>query len=184
MNNLKYITDLYKLPHTGGLPKEIPQAGRAELARLFAKLGFAKGAEVGVWQGDFSQVLCLANTDLSLFGIDLNGKTPKKAVPANCKLVRMNSMAAANKFVDASLDFVYLDSNHDFVNAVSDIAASAKKVRPGGIVAGHDYFRYRERAHNHTYEAITAYTGAYRITPWFVIGRAVDPVRSWFWVKA
>lgn len=184
MNTLKYITDKYKPATTGRLPVEIPGMGRTELARLFAKLGFTKGAQVGVWKGEYSQVLCQANPDLRLFGIDLTSKTGRNAVPSHCKLVRLTSLNAAKRFVDASLDFVYLDTNHQLADAIQDISEWAKKVRPGGIVAGYDYFRYRSRAQRYTHQAVTAYTGAYRVSPWFITGWGIDPVRSWFWVKA
>jgi len=184
VNTLKYIIKKYGLSASGKSPVDIPRLGRAELARLFAELGFTKGAEVGVWQGDYTQVLCRANPNLSLFGIDLTSKTARNAVPSRCKLIRMASMTAAKKFVNASLDFVYLNTNHQLGDAIQDIREWSKKVRPGGIVAGYDYFRYRYRAQRYTYQAVTAYTGTYRVSPWFVAGREVDRIRSWFWVKA
>lgn len=38
-----------------------------------------------------------------------------------------------------SLDFVYLDARHDYESVVEDLEAWFDKVRPGGILAGHDY---------------------------------------------
>jgi predicted O-methyltransferase YrrM len=96
----------------------------------------------------------------------------------------MTSLGAANKCVDNSLDFVYIDTNNEFTQTTSDIHEWVKKVRPGGIIAGHDYYHYRPRALIHMYQAVNSYASAYKIAPWFVVGRDVDRVRSWFWIKA
>lgn len=59
--------------------------------------------------------------------------------PFNCEFIRKFSLDAVNDFEDESLDFVYIDSNHDYENCKADIKAWSKKVKKGGIVAGHDY---------------------------------------------
>lgn len=55
------------------------------------------------------------------------------------RLWREDSISAASKIPDGSLDFVYLDARHDYRSVQEDIQAWAPKVRPGGILAGHDY---------------------------------------------
>lgn len=52
---------------------------------------------------------------------------------------RMTSVEAARKVPDRSLDFVYIDARHDYESVKEDVAAWCSKVRPGGILAGHDY---------------------------------------------
>jgi len=54
-------------------------------------------------------------------------------------IVNLDSVAAADTVVDATLDFVYLDARHDFSGVVSDVHAWWPKVKIGGIFAGHDY---------------------------------------------
>ena len=93
---------------------------------------------------------------------------------------------------DDSLDFVYLDANHEDPYITEDIVEWSKKVRSGGILAGHDYFRQRGRA-EHQYKVIEAtnkYAEENGIKPWFILGSAAktpglvrDASRSWFWVK-
>jgi predicted O-methyltransferase YrrM len=39
---------------------------------------------------------------------------------------------------DGGLNWVYLDAAHDFDSVVRDLNAVLPKLRPGGIVAGHD----------------------------------------------
>jgi hypothetical protein len=52
---------------------------------------------------------------------------------------RMTSVEAAAKVPERSLDFVYIDARHDYESVREDLAAWCSKVRPGGILAGHDY---------------------------------------------
>lgn len=49
------------------------------------------------------------------------------------------SLAAAARYVDGSLDAVFIDADHSYESVASDIAAWLPKVRPGGIIAGHDF---------------------------------------------
>ena len=37
------------------------------------------------------------------------------------------------------LDFIYIDSDHQYEFVLSDIKLSKLKVKSGGIIAGHDY---------------------------------------------
>lgn len=41
--------------------------------------------------------------------------------------------------IDGPVDFVYIDAAHDYESVKADIAAWWPKVKPGGILAGHDY---------------------------------------------
>src|SRR4051812_37052574 len=52
---------------------------------------------------------------------------------------RMTSLEAAKRVPDHSLDFAYIDARHDYESVKEDIAAWCAKVRPGGILSGHDY---------------------------------------------
>jgi len=51
----------------------------------------------------------------------------------------MFSDKAAQQIKNESLDFVFLDANHSYQYAKWDIVLWLPKVRPGGLVAGHDY---------------------------------------------
>jgi len=52
---------------------------------------------------------------------------------------RMTSVEAAARVPAKSFDFVYIDARHDYVSVKEDLEAWCAKVRPGGILAGHDY---------------------------------------------
>ena len=37
------------------------------------------------------------------------------------------------------MDFVYIDARHDYESVLEDLDAWCPKMKPGGIIAGHDY---------------------------------------------
>lgn len=53
--------------------------------------------------------------------------------------LQMTSVAAAELYSDASLDFVFIDGAHDYDSVRADIEVWTPKIRPGGTIAGHDY---------------------------------------------
>jgi hypothetical protein len=61
-----------------------------------------------------------------------------KNYPA-ANILRMMSTEAALQFADNSIDWVYLDANHDYAFISQDIQTWYPKVRSGGVLSGHDY---------------------------------------------
>lgn len=191
------------------LPIEIPLVGRAMLADYFAVLGSTHGAEVGVWEGEYAEVLCKANPSLHLLCVDrwapypgyLDHQTPEELAsayqtavnrlrPHRVSLMKMSSLEAAQRVPDRSLDFVYLDANHTFDGLTADLEAWTPKVKVGGRIAGHDYHQFRRSRGIRVIEAVHAYTTAHGIRPWFVLGRrqdqtepGCDGIRSFLWVN-
>lgn len=55
---------------------------------------------------------------------------------ARAAILRLTSEQAATLFVDDSLDFCYIDAQHDFLSVMQDITRWWPKVRSGGIIAG------------------------------------------------
>ena len=90
---------------------------------------------------------------------------------------RMTSMEAVLEQPDNSLDFVYIDAMHDFDNIMRDLIEWSKKVRPRGIVAGHDYCKQYQ---NGVINAVFAYTYAHGIGRWYITR---ENLATWFWVK-
>ena len=94
-------------------------------------------------------------------------------------------MEAVKDFEDGSLDFVYIDGNHDFLHATEDIWWWAKKVRNGGVIAGHDYWN---GSHKHLCDVkwvLDGLTKALHINNWYILGEEHKPDDkiSWMWVK-
>ena len=140
MEALTYITEKYSLNLKQRSPIEIPNIGRDRLAILFAKLGYTEGAEIGVEQGLYAETLCKASPDLHLFAIDawqayggyrdhvsqdkLNNfykATMYRLAPYDCEIIRAFSMEVAKQTPNGSLDFVYIDGNHELPYVINDI---------------------------------------------------------------
>jgi len=175
--------------------KFIPNTDRTTLVKLFNAFGFKEGAEIGVANGDYSDVICRENPNVKLFCIDswikydgYNDKAPdtfadseqiarEKLSKYNCVFVKKFSMDALEDFEDESLDFVYIDANHSYKSVLEDITEWSKKVKKGGIVSGHDYDEIKP--------ALEEYGKDY-----FVLGRNEKTEgerrkssRSWFFIK-
>jgi len=197
------------------MPIDIPgYASRRELARLFGELGLKVGVEIGVESGAYSEIICAENPGVKHFAIDpwktyrgyrdhvdqkkIDGfyeTTKARLAPYGATLVKKFSLDAVKDFADGSLDYVYVDGNHNFQNCTNDIVEWSKKLRYGGILAGHDFVVHRQPTHMHVVEVVMGYTSAYGISPWFVIGGHSnrdapgrtdmgDQSRSFFWVNA
>lgn len=54
-------------------------------------------------------------------------------------VIRGDSVKSATNFENKSLDFVFIDADHEYINVKNDINAWLPKVKSGGILAGHDY---------------------------------------------
>lgn len=54
--------------------------------------------------------------------------------------LKMTSIEASEKFQDRSLDFVFIDASHEYEDVKNDINVWIKKVKIGGVLAGHDYY--------------------------------------------
>ena len=55
------------------------------------------------------------------------------------RIIRTNSVDAARGVPDESLDFVFIDADHSYEGCKVDIEAWWPKVKPGGLLSGHDY---------------------------------------------
>jgi Methyltransferase domain len=213
MSNLDYILNKYQIKLGREYFIDIPQmVGSVDLAKLFAELGFKKGVEIGTDRGEFAEVLCKTIPNLYLncidpwkaeaytpgeqpesgenqdFFDDRYHETSQRLLPYNANIIRLTSMQALNNFEDNSLDFVYIDGNHDFLNVTQDIHYWYRKVHPGGIISGHDYVNYPFRKYNHVKKVVQAYARAYQLLPVFAVmqdkhGLKRDRYRSWFIVK-
>ena len=122
------------------------------------------GVEVGVKRGEFSEKLLRAWRGRHLISVDpwaeapadeyadldnvsqathdaFHGETLARltAFGERSSVWRMTGGEAAARIPHHCLDFVYLDARHDYASVKEDLGQWFDKVRPGGIVAGHDY---------------------------------------------
>lgn len=177
-------------------------AGRQHLCALFKAMGYTHGAEIGVWAGQFSEQICVANPGVQLICVDpwkayddygdpkndqarlsaARKEAMKRLEPYGCDLRRLTSTEAADGVPNGSLDFVYLDSNHAKPYVLADLEAWVPKVRSGGIVSGHDYEPVKRHAHLEVKEAVSEFTAIHKIAPVYVLANGKPP--SFFWEVA
>src|SRR5215218_5689654 len=140
-------------------------ATRDELPVMLNERGLLGcGVEVGVKEGIFSAHLLSGWRGCHLISVDpwqedaaeayvdianveqrvhdgFYQDTVRRLTPfgARSTIWRTTSTEASRLIPHHSLDFAYLDARHDYDSVIEDLEAWFDKVRPGGILAGHDY---------------------------------------------
>ena len=218
MDTLNYIKNKYGLRYHVPMPILLPIERTRGLTGLFRELKYKVGAEIGTQKGFYAKWMFSQIRGLKLYCIDPwevydeyiesnnreqqetyndyfeKAKTRLKGL--NAEFIRKRSTDAVKDFTDNSLDFVFIDGNHTFEYVINDIAEWEKKVRVGGIVAGHDYWnsvgRKRLYVSNLTpikkmklvqvKDAIDAWTKTNKIKPWFLTMK--EKSLCWFYVKS
>lgn len=165
---------------------------REHLFELMGEVGYTLGAEIGVCKGENALAMLRRIPGLRLLLVDpwtpynrLSAERAKARFDScvqrldgqNVQYMKMTSMEAVSQVEDGSLDFVYIDGLHEFDPVMLDIIHWSRKVRSGGIVAGHDYYSFYQGGVMH---AVNAYTLGHNVNEWYVT-REKEP--SWFWVK-
>ena len=91
---------------------------------------------VDTWEGSEEHLHTDSVTTGTLYDEFLKNTAP---VSDYLRPIRATSFDAASRFDDGSLDFVFIDAAHDYENVLADIDAWRPKVKPEGVLAGHDY---------------------------------------------
>lgn len=65
--------------------------------------------------------------------VEENTNLPRVAIHAT------TSLTASSRLPSRSLDLVFIDGAHDYENVKKDLRAWWSKLRPGGVMAGHDF---------------------------------------------
>ena len=142
---------------------------RLDLADYFASLGFTRGAEIGVADGRYSEILLQRIPGLELLCVDpfyRRGhfeKATKRLGKYNANIIRKTSMEAlycVKKGIRGGLDFVFIDAKHWFDFVMEDVIGWSRVVRDGGIVSGHDYYKFHGSG---VMEAVDTYTKIHKI---------------------
>jgi len=183
---------------------------RKDLYEYFNRLGFKTGCEVGVFRGRNARQMFKSIPGLKLIGVeafdDQPSSTRHKTVPRyernrkNCyERLRHWDMMMIEKFSEIavqdipyeSLDFVYIDGDHSYDYVMLDIILYARRVRKGGIVAGHDYISpgdYRHKFDINVKDAVDDYVRVHKIDTLYITDKegAVnksDRCPSWWFIK-
>ncbi len=157
----------------------LPQSFRVFGWKMMLRIGFDRrgflletlpegstGAEVGVWQGDFSARILATVRPVRLHLIDpwmFNPAFPARAYGggiarsqrdmdaiyqgviarfadrSEVEIHRQTSLDAVEEFSDESLDWIYIDGDHSEEAVYADMAAYFPKIKPGGLITGDDY---------------------------------------------
>jgi len=192
METLNFIKDKYEVDIKQPIVKINIDRYRG-FTSLLNELGYKKGAEIGVLKGWYSKWLCVKIRGLKLYLIDpyiyykeyseqrkqvdldnYEAEARTRLAKFNVEFVKKTSMEAINDFLDESLDFVFIDANHDYKWVSEDIREWSKKVRKGGIVSGHDYSDH----HFDVKRAVNKWIKDNKISPLFLIGN-----KTWFYVR-
>ena len=110
-------------------------------------------AEIGVNEGDFSQQILSVCTPQKLVLIDVwaskryhgglfeNVKNRFATAVKNgtIEIIRDLSFGAIASCEDRFFDWVYLDTDHSYATTHRELELLRLKMKPGGIIAGHDY---------------------------------------------
>lgn len=54
--------------------------------------------------------------------------------------IRMTSVEGSKLYKDESLDFVFIDASHEYIDIKNDIISWLPKIKPGGYLGGHDIY--------------------------------------------
>lgn len=55
------------------------------------------------------------------------------------QIIESDSIKAAEQFDDGTIDFLFLDSCHEYTFVLNELLAWKPKMKPNSIIAGHDY---------------------------------------------
>lgn len=174
---------------------------RNQFIQMLRERGARVGVEIGTDHGIYAKQLCEGIPGLGLHCIDpyapytegndvhdqadvdrIYNEAQKRLEPYDCIIYKKTSMEAVGEYGDNFLDFVFIDGNHSYSYVLEDITEWYKKVKPGGIIAGHDYKVDPVNDYG-VIEAVNKFTEDNHIAPWFILhagGRLVD---CWMIIK-
>ncbi len=192
----RYIGDDRKRGPIEWEARVVPGFTRKHLAELFRDRGYTRIAEIGVADGRFALTLCQTIPDIDYIGVDpwapYSGnrrggpleqhvrnynRALERLRPFNARLMGQTSVAVGLRLEADTLDAVYIDGNHAYEYVRTDLQVWSDKVRPGGIVAGHDFFQFAGAG---VIRAVTEFTTSKGITDWHLTDER-EP--SFWWTK-
>lgn len=165
--------------------------GRQTLARVLRDMDCRNGVEIGTHRGHSAKLWLSHSPKLQLTCIDpyvaynarhsqaaqdaVYAEALQRLKPYNAQIIREASLDVVDSFEDRTLDFVYIDGDHEFDPVMQDLIRWAPKVRGGGLVMLHDYcIMWR----GGVMAAVDAYTKAHRVETWYVT-RDKAPTAFW-----
>lgn len=126
---------------------------RSKLLEVLPKHGIV--AELGVNRGEFSFEIMKVNQPKELHLVDAWGSEryhgglrkvvettfEKDIAVGRVQIHQGYSTEMASKFPDGFFDWIYIDTDHSYSVTRDELQAYKHKIKPGGIIAGHDYIQ-------------------------------------------
>jgi predicted O-methyltransferase YrrM len=133
--------------------------------------------EIGSWIGESAVVLAGAAVKLICVdpwedylgakGSDVYAEFLRRTKTlSNITSIGLPSIAAAKQFDSGQLDAVYIDGLHDYDSVKQDIIIWRPKLKPGGVLAGHDYGKHAPGVMEAVEELIGKPSKVYSDTTW------------------
>jgi len=159
------------------------------------------GAEIGVFRGHFSELLCQVVRPQRLYLIDpwttigatfgwgkaytAFGALPTAqardeavartaAFPGTRTVVIEGTYPACRDRIPEPLDFAYLDASHSYAATLAELRALDSQVRPGGTILGDDWDPRPEAQHHGVFRAVQQFC---RESDWRIV--MAGPGRQW-----
>jgi predicted O-methyltransferase YrrM len=165
------------------------------LIHVITEYKFKLGVEIGVQTGVTTQLLLRHCPELSMIGIDpwceqKNNKGPNqffdrrwnhrrarakaqnrvRSFGSRCKLIEGFSHEVVSHFKDGMFCFVFVDGDHSYKSCKRDIELWRPKVRPGGLLCGHDI------------NWLSVRTAVEEMLPGFEYNDKTEDYMWWYWV--
>ena len=112
---------------------------------VMAEIGCFKGESTRVFAKGAKTVLCIdpwiPYPEISLEDMTIAESCFDKVAKEFPSIVKLKGFSheRCEGIADASLDVVYVDGAHDYYNVYEDLVRWLPKIKPGGIISGHDW---------------------------------------------
>lgn len=137
----KHLTNVKLLPNRNALLEHLPKHGKV--------------AELGVNKGEFSREIMLVNAPSELHLVDAWGSDryhgglrrgvesvfAEEIADGRVQIHQGYSTDMAAKFAEGFFDWIYIDTDHSYSVTRDELQAYKQKIKPGGLIAGHDYIQ-------------------------------------------
>jgi predicted O-methyltransferase YrrM len=91
------------------------------------------------WEGSRDMLAGRYAETLAVEDVEQTFRANMRALGIAVEVFREPSAVAATRFAPGSVDRVFLDGSHDGASVAEDLGLWTPRLKPGGILAGHDY---------------------------------------------
>jgi predicted O-methyltransferase YrrM len=98
----------------------------------------------------------------------------------NCRLIKGRTAEVASQFEDNFFDYIYIDADHSYEGVKKDLNAYWPKVKPGGILGGHDYMIFHTTYDFGVVQAVDEFKEQQQIKYFYVTPEGYP---SWYIIK-